>query len=70
VVGTARGTSASGVEACWRQGYIWTVGDGKAVRFRWFNDPREALEAVGLPEWATSRGNVEMRSSLAAAGAA
>lgn len=48
VVGIARGTSASGLEAQWRQGYVWTVQDGKAVRFRWFNDPKEALKAVGL----------------------
>jgi len=47
VLGIARGTSASGVEAEWRQGYVWTVRDGRAVRFRWFNDPKEALEAVG-----------------------
>jgi uncharacterized protein len=50
VIGTARGTSASGLEAQWRQGYVWTVRDGRAVRFRWFNRPVEALEAVGLPE--------------------
>jgi uncharacterized protein len=50
VIGIARGTSASGLEAQWRQGYIWTVRDGRAVRFRWFNDPDEALEAVGLRE--------------------
>lgn len=48
VIGIARGTSASGVEAQWRQGYVWTVREGQAVRFRWFNDPKEALEAVGL----------------------
>jgi uncharacterized protein len=50
VIGTARGTAASGVEAQWRQGYVWTVRDGRAVRFRWFNRPQEALEAVGLQE--------------------
>jgi ketosteroid isomerase-like protein len=50
VIGTARGTAASGLEAKWRQGYVWTVRDGRAVRFRWFNDPKEALEAVGLVE--------------------
>jgi ketosteroid isomerase-like protein len=50
VIGTARGTAASGIEAQWRQGYVWTVRDGIAVRFRWFNDPKEALEAVGLEE--------------------
>lgn len=48
VIGVARGTSASGVEAQWRQGYVWTVRDGQAIRFRWFNDPNEALKAVGL----------------------
>jgi ketosteroid isomerase-like protein len=50
VIGTARGTGASGIETQWRQGYVWTVEDGKAVRFRWFNDPAEALDAVGLQE--------------------
>jgi ketosteroid isomerase-like protein len=50
VIGTARGTSASGLEAQWRQGYVWTVRDGKAIRFAWFNDPKEALESVGLEE--------------------
>jgi ketosteroid isomerase-like protein len=48
VIGTARGRSASGIEAQWRQGYVWTVRDGRAIRFRWFNDPNEALQAVGL----------------------
>ena len=50
VIGTARGTARSGVEAQWRQGYVWTVRDGKAIRFRWCNNPQEALEAVGLRE--------------------
>ncbi len=49
VIGTARGTSTSGVAIEWRQAYIWTIRDGRAVRFRWFNDPAEALEALGLP---------------------
>ena len=30
------------------QGYVWTVRDGQAVRFRWFNHPAEAFAAVGL----------------------
>jgi ketosteroid isomerase-like protein len=38
----------SGFPLEWSHGYIWTVKDGKAVRFRWFNDPAEALEAAGL----------------------
>jgi ketosteroid isomerase-like protein len=48
VTGVAHGTTSSGLEAQWRQGYVWTIRDGRAVRFRWFNDPAEALEAVGL----------------------
>lgn len=50
VIGIGRGTGASGVEAQWRQGYVWTVRDGRAVRFRWFSDPQEALRIVGLAE--------------------
>jgi ketosteroid isomerase-like protein len=38
----------SGVEVRRRQGYIWTLEGGKAIRFRWFNTPEEALEAAGL----------------------
>jgi ketosteroid isomerase-like protein len=39
---------ASGVPIEWHHGYIWTVSEGKAVRFRWFNDPAQALAAAGL----------------------
>jgi hypothetical protein len=38
----------SGVLVEWRQGYIWNVRDGRAVSFRWFNDPDEALAAAGV----------------------
>lgn len=48
VLGKARGTGASGVEVNWKQGWIWTVEGGKAIRLRWFNDPDEALAAAGL----------------------
>jgi ketosteroid isomerase-like protein len=48
VIGVARGKSASGLEAQWRQGYIWTISEGKAIRFRWFSQPDEAFKAVGL----------------------
>jgi ketosteroid isomerase-like protein len=51
VVGVARGTTESGLTTQWRQGYVWTVRDGKAVSLAWFNDPRQALEAVGLDDW-------------------
>jgi ketosteroid isomerase-like protein len=50
VIGIARGTGASGVEVQWRQGYIWTIEDGKAIRMRWFNQPKEALAAAGIEE--------------------
>ena len=40
--------SGSGVALAGEQGYVWTVRDGKAVRFCWFNSHREALEAAGL----------------------
>jgi ketosteroid isomerase-like protein len=43
VIGVARGTSTSGVKAQWKQGHIWTIRDGRAIRFRWFSDPDEAL---------------------------
>jgi ketosteroid isomerase-like protein len=34
----------------WRQGHVWTIRDGRAVRFRWFNDHSEAVQAAGLGE--------------------
>jgi ketosteroid isomerase-like protein len=40
----------SGLELSGEQGYIWTVRDGLAVRFRWFASQREALNAVGIYE--------------------
>jgi ketosteroid isomerase-like protein len=42
---TGRG---SGVPIEWHHGYIWTLKGGKAVRFRWYNDPAQALEAAGI----------------------
>jgi ketosteroid isomerase-like protein len=44
-----RGTG-SGLEVARRQGYVWTIRAGQAIRFQWFNDPREALEVAGLAE--------------------
>ena len=38
----------SGVDHRQPQGYIWTLRDGRAIRFEWFNGHAEALEAVGL----------------------
>ena len=45
----ARGRG-SGATVNRRQGYVWTIANGQAVRFSWFNDPTVALEAVGLSE--------------------
>jgi ketosteroid isomerase-like protein len=39
---------ASGLERRNEDGYVWTVRDGRAVVFRWFNDQAEALKAAGL----------------------
>ena len=44
---TASG-AGSGVPVAGEHGYVWTVRDGVAVRFRWFQSHQEALEAVGL----------------------
>jgi ketosteroid isomerase-like protein len=43
----ARGVGSS-VEVDTERGYVFEVRDGKIVRFAWFNDPVEALEAIGL----------------------
>jgi ketosteroid isomerase-like protein len=51
--GTARLREPGG-EVPIRQGYVWTVEGGRAVRFEWFNRPEEALAAVGLQASADS----------------
>ena len=38
----------SGAQRQNEDGYVWTIRDGKAIRFEWFNDPAKALAAVGL----------------------
>jgi ketosteroid isomerase-like protein len=43
----ARGAGSS-VEVDTERGYAFEVRDGKVVSFAWFNDPSEALKAVGL----------------------
>ena len=49
VIATMRGHgNASGVEVNRRHASVWTIRDRKAVRFQWFYEPDEALEAVGL----------------------
>jgi ketosteroid isomerase-like protein len=49
VIGTLRARGrGSGIETERQQGYVWTLRDGKAIRFQWFNEPQEALEAAGI----------------------
>src|SRR5688572_885906 len=45
--GSGRG---SGVPVAGEHGYVWTIREGLAVRFRWFQSHREALEAAGLSD--------------------
>ena len=33
-----------------QRGYVFDLRDGKVTRFAWFNDPSEALAAVGVSE--------------------
>jgi ketosteroid isomerase-like protein len=42
----------SGVEIDTHQGYVWTVRDGRAVRFEWFRHPADALAAVDVEDGA------------------
>jgi ketosteroid isomerase-like protein len=53
VVVLARYTASgrgSGVPLEGEHGYVWTLRDGQAVRFRWFSSHAEALVAAGLSE--------------------
>jgi uncharacterized protein len=51
VIATMRGRGgASGVAVENRHGSVWTIRDGKAVRFQWFHEPDEGLKAVDLRE--------------------
>jgi ketosteroid isomerase-like protein len=45
----ARGR-ASGIEVEGCESALWTVTDGKVMRYAWFHESRDALEAAGLRE--------------------
>jgi len=45
----ARGAGSS-VEVDTDRGYAFEVRNGRIVRYAWFNEPSEALKAVGLEE--------------------
>jgi uncharacterized protein len=38
----------SGAEVERGQGYVWTLREGKAIRFEWFNNPDDAMRAAGV----------------------
>ena len=40
----------SGVEVVGRESALWTIRDGKVVRYAWFSGRDDALEAAGLSE--------------------
>jgi ketosteroid isomerase-like protein len=49
VIATLRGRGrGSGADVERRQGYVWTLRDGLAIRFQWFNTAEQALEAADL----------------------
>jgi hypothetical protein len=50
VIARTRRLGVGGERTSRRHGYVWTVRDDRVIGFRWFDDPREALEAVGLSE--------------------
>ncbi len=56
VSGSARMRNSE-VDVPIRQGYLWTVRDGKAVRFEWFTSPEEALAAAGMAGMAQEPGD-------------
>ena len=39
---------ASGLERSQPQGHVWTLRDGKAVSFAWFNEHAAALKEAGI----------------------
>src|SRR5687767_10006681 len=48
VVNRARG-AASGAQVSSKTGQVWTLRDGRAVRFEYFGTPEEAFEAIDSP---------------------
>src|SRR4051812_4143952 len=56
---TSRGRQ-SGAEVAVHVGHLWTMRDGKAVRWQGFPEREEALEAAGLSERAMSQESMEI----------
>jgi ketosteroid isomerase-like protein len=40
----------SGVEVEGRESALWTLRDGRVIRYEWFHGPADALQAIGLSE--------------------
>ena len=64
--GRYRGRSANGVPMDWLLTTVSTIEGGRFVRVAEYFDRAEALEAVGLSEWAMSQEDVDDRPSLEA----
>ena len=43
----------SGLDVEGRESALWTLRDGKVVRYQWFHEPAEATEAAHDPDIAT-----------------
>ena len=37
-------------DAWGRESALWTLRDGRVVRYAWFHEPADALEAAGVQE--------------------
>jgi ketosteroid isomerase-like protein len=62
-VGVLKGEGrGSGVRVEQRIGLVYELRGRKVRRCRAYPDPSDALQAVGLPEWAMSQENVELRA--------
>jgi ketosteroid isomerase-like protein len=46
----ARGRG-SGLEVEGRESALWTIREGKVVRYAWFHEPPDAFQAAGLAPW-------------------
>jgi ketosteroid isomerase-like protein len=46
---SAQGRS-SGVRVAGRESALWTVRQGLVVRYEWFQDPEDAVNAIGISE--------------------
>jgi uncharacterized protein len=50
---------ARGFETVVDGSHLWTLRDGRAVRFEWFTDPQRAVEALAGTSSETPRGRID-----------